>query len=373
MLGNSARFRLLVLICAFAVAPGFCDRAHAGEQAERDAIKKQVSALFQADDFAALDELARGYVAGERTQSGVWKLSLLESGLHEAMMHDARDTEYWAALEQRFAQWATQAPASAQAQLARARMYLTRAASFQRSGFGIKGSWGDYPPIVEQVQAARTHLEAHAELATVDPRWDEMMLEVARIQDWPYSQWSAQVDAALDRHPTYYSLYFNVLNSRSSRNPVAIEKIVRDAVARTQATDGTGLYVRLYWWIYSSSYQEQLFEKSYADWPTLRTAIDDVLKDYPNQWNINHFAKFACLAGDAEKALELGEQITEFDASAWRSRQEFDDCQSTARIEHWFRQFGGWWSIGSVGLLAIIGLIVLRRRRSERANQSIAA
>lgn len=368
MLGNSAMYRLLVLVCTFAVALGFGDRARAGEQAERDAIKKQVIDLFQSGDLAALDELARGYAAGERTDSGIWKLSVLESGVHEAMTHDPRDTEYWAALEQRLVQWAMQSPVSAQAQLARVRMYLTRAVGFQSTGFGVKGSWSDYPPVIEQVQAARTHLEAHPELATIDPRWDEMMLEVARVQNWPYSEWSAQVDAALDRHPTYYTLYFHALNHKSSRNPVAIETIVRDAVARTQATDGIGLYVRLYWWIYSSVHHEQLFEESDADWPTMRAAIDDVLKDYPNQWNINHFAKFACLADDAEKALELGALITEFDASVWRSRQEFDDCQSTAKIEHRFRQFGGWWTIGSIGVLAVVGLAVRRWRRSRRAN-----
>jgi len=355
---------LLALVCTLAIVLAFSDRARAGEQAERDAIEKRVSELFQANDLVALDAMARAYVAGERTSSGVWKLSNFEFAMHQAMIHDARDADYWAALKLRLLQWAAQSPESTQAQLVLARMYLARAASFQKNSFGVKGSWGDYPPIVEQVQAARAHLEAHPELAAVDPRWDEMMLEVARIQGWPYSEWSVVVDAALDRHPTYYALYFAALRAKSSRNPVAIETIARDAVASTEATDGNGLYVRLYWWIYSTLYEERLFEESSVHWPTMRLAIDDVLKKFPSQWNINYFAKFACLAGDAEKALELGDMITEFEATAWRDRQELDDCQSSASDEQSFRAFGGWWTISGLGVLAVVvGLVIILRRR----------
>ncbi len=41
----------------------------------------------------------------------------------------------------------------------------------------------------------------------------------------------------------------------------------------------------------------------------MRAGIEDVLAQYPNQWNIENFTFFACLANDAEMTKALLSQM----------------------------------------------------------------
>jgi hypothetical protein len=56
----------------------------------------------------------------------------------------------------------------------------------------------------------------------------------------------------------------------------------------------------------------------------MKKGIDDVLKRYPDQWNINNFALFACLAKDKKMAKELLDLIKEPPMlQVWKSESKY--------------------------------------------------
>lgn len=42
----------------------------------------------------------------------------------------------------------------------------------------------------------------------------------------------------------------------------------------------------------------------------METGFDDVVRAYPDYWNLNNYAKFACLADDKPKTKELTTRIS---------------------------------------------------------------
>ena len=89
----------------------------------------------------------------------------------------------------------------------------------------------------------------------------------------------------------------------------AIGAFANGAVELTRETEGMGMYSRVYWYASQGDYGSELFEESKVDWARMRLAIADVLARYPDQSNINNFARFACLAGDAEETRSLLSRI----------------------------------------------------------------
>jgi hypothetical protein len=59
----------------------------------------------------------------------------------------------------------------------------------------------------------------------------------------------------------------------------------------------------------------------------MKKGIDDVLARYPDAWNLNNFARFACLRGDKEKTAELIRRIgPEPMMQVWQARRNYERC-----------------------------------------------
>jgi hypothetical protein len=52
-------------------------------------------------------------------------------------------------------------------------------------------------------------------------------------------------------------------------------------------------------------YGVDFFQRTKADWPTLRGSFDALISTYPDAWNLNGYALFACIANDVERARML--------------------------------------------------------------------
>ncbi|WP_295948400.1 hypothetical protein [uncultured Xanthomonas sp.] len=88
-------------------------------------------------------------------------------------------------------------------------------------------------------------------------------------------------------------------------------------------------HARIYWYASQSIYDERLFTESLARWSTMRAGIDDVLKVYADEWNLQNFARFACLARDREKALELIERVRgPTYTEVWKGEENFQRCKA---------------------------------------------
>ena len=69
------------------------------------------------------------------------------------------------------------------------------------------------------------------------------------------------------------------------------------------------MYARIYWYASQAHFQNELFTKSFAAWPRMKEGFEDVIARYPDSWNLNNYAKFACLARDKETTREILKRI----------------------------------------------------------------
>ena len=102
------------------------------------------------------------------------------------------------------------------------------------------------------------------------------------------------------------------------------------ATAKTLQWEGVGMYARIYWYASQAQFDDDLFGKSMVDWPKMKAGFEDVISRYPDSWNINNYAKFACLAKDKNKTSELFKRIGDTVViQAW-TRPLLEQCRSYA-------------------------------------------
>ncbi len=69
------------------------------------------------------------------------------------------------------------------------------------------------------------------------------------------------------------------------------------------------MYVRMYWPLAGLGHGNRLFSETYVRWDEMKSRIEEILKKYPDQWNINNFAKFVCLAGDFKMTKKMMDRL----------------------------------------------------------------
>ena len=299
------------IIAALVLAIGVlaCLPAHASEMQDRAAIRAEVAAAFSGEDFARLDAMADEFRRSKsRTSSGLWHLTLFYAGLGDAFDSEGASDERWTAVEHRIEQWAKRRPDSPTAHVAYG-MALIGHAWFLRDDHAADAvppeAWASFRRYIGR---AHDYLLAHKAEASVDPRWYETMLIVARNQDWDARSFRHLLDEALRAEPGFYQTYFaalDYLRCKCRGDVTVVEALADDAVTATRQTEGTAMYARIYWYASQAQFGNDIFSDSLVAWPKMRASFDDIIKQYPDAWNTNNYARFACLAGDRDKARQL--------------------------------------------------------------------
>ena len=318
---------LLLLLSASLLLP-MQSRA-ATEMEERAAIRSSTRNAFLKEDFSQLEEVSLNYRSTKsRTPSGIWKLTVFHAGILEAIDERARAQEREAAfreLEGMTTRWAERHPNSPSARIAHSSVLISHAWAFRGEGYASTVKPEAWAPFRKYIAMARANLEDHKSIAAVDPRWYQVMLTVAKAQGWVRDEFDRLVDEALDREPLFYETYFRALEYLLPQwhgGTREIEDFARNAVQRTSKQEGQGMYARIYWFASQSEFRNRLFRDSKVAWPLMKSGFDDVIAGYPDAWNLNNYAKFACLAGDKLKARELLERTKlSIMSEAWQSRE----------------------------------------------------
>ena len=290
--------------------PGSAIAATELEQRARVSTATQ-SAFFQSD-YAKLEEASRAYrTEKSRTSSGLWNLTLFYAGIQEAIEAQTQGKEIepaFRALDETVATWVRQYPESPSAHIAYSMVLLEHAWAYRGGGYASTVRPEAWAPFMKHVELARENLEKHKQVAAVDPRWYETMLTVARAQNWERSQFDCLLDEALTREPLFYQTYFLALEYLLPKwhgTTEDIEAFAQDATRRTARYEGKGMYARIYWFASQTQFADNIFGGSLANWSRMRDGFDDVIARYPDAWNVNNYAKFACLAQDKAKTREL--------------------------------------------------------------------
>ncbi|MFC4158465.1 hypothetical protein [Chitinimonas lacunae] len=283
----------------------------------RRALSKEASNLFFKEEFEKLDALLNNHLAsGERSPSGIWKASPLYGNADNSLYFRGEDPDerewYWDNAREKIGRWTKKYPTSPNAHVYYAKTFVSQAWNIRGHNTADKVKEEDWKPFFENLEKARVYLLKHKSISDKNPDWFVTMLNVANFQQWPDKEYAKLLKEALDRHPLYHEIYFAAvrhLYPKWGGNPAAIEVFAQDAVRRTKDVEGYGMYARIYWVVWDEQYGYKVFKESYVDWPTWQHGIDDVLKKYPDQWNLVNFFKFSCFSGDKQKTQELRAKI----------------------------------------------------------------
>lgn len=237
--------------------------------------------------------------------------------------------EEWDRREKEVLGWAKARPDSTTARLAYAELLSSRAWSIRGGAYARDVPKDAWKPFREHLLRARRYLEAEKRIASRSPSYYAQRIVYAKgLGD--VDEAKAAFDEGMARFPGYYPMYFAMLDFLLPKwhgGPKEIERFARDATRRTQAAEGEGMYARIYWYAAQSDYEDDLFWTSFARWEQMRAGFEDVVSRYPDQWNIQNFAHFACQAEDAETLRGLFDRIMPpIIADAWKGSSSYETC-----------------------------------------------
>lgn len=308
------------------------ERADPDEMGARHEVFDAAKREFIAGDFESLDRQAHDYLVHKsRTPSGVWKLGFFYGGIDDVMTDaEAKGFNAMDAVLRKALDWQTKYPKSPSAGIVNSMMLLDFALTIRGTGTADTVKPDDWPTIDSLVERSRMGLLGCKQTCAVDPQWYRTMSTVALLQGWNRRRFDQLINEAFEKEPVYYDTYFaavHYLLPQWHGDLDQLDSFVRSVTERTSATEGAGMYTRIYWSASQSAFNDALFESSKASWPEMKEGFEDILKRYPSSWNANSYAKFACLAHDKTKAKELtarirGSVITD----AWPAPDSYDSC-----------------------------------------------
>lgn len=319
-----------ILIFPLLIAPVL---SLAGELEDRAEYARRFSTMFIDEKFAALDRLSDEYRTTEsRSASGLWMLTHFYAGITTVADTDIPDENYWANIEAKALRWAEASPNSPAPHNVYASFLIAHGWRFRGSGWAHKVRKEDWAPFYEKLAKAREYLLQNKRIASIDPKWYEEMMVIARAEQWDRRRFDELVNEAISRHPYFYQIYFAALDYLVPKwhgSKEEVEKFAKLSVEATKIREETGMYARVYWYASQTQFGNGLFTESSVVWDKMKKGIDAVLARYPDQWNINNFTRFACLAGDKNKARELIGRIEGAPlARAWSDDpQLFEKCK----------------------------------------------
>ena len=297
----------------------------ATELEQRAAIAASTLQSFLANDFDQLESVSRAYRTDRsRTASGLWNLSLFYAGIEEAIENQTKGQERDAsfdAIEEKTRKWVQDFPDSPTGHIAHSLALIHRAWTHRGNRYASNVSPEAWAQFKRYIAMARENLESFKAVASVDPKWYETMLLIARAENWDRGEFNALLNEALEREPLFYQTYFGALEYLLPKwhgNIQEIEDFAQDAAERTREREGLSIYARIYWYASQSQFKNDIFNNSLVEWSQMKLGFEDLIRRYPDAWNLNNYARFACLAGDKPKTMELWKRIeSTVVAEAW--------------------------------------------------------
>jgi len=215
--------------------------------------------------------------------------------------------------------WRQAYPNSTAAQLAEAFYFI----QFAYINWGMSQGPGKRPFHLEKLNEARVILDSMEEKHRADPEWWSARILVAGLEAIDRREYDKLVAQALQRHPGYLPIYFKASEyylAERGGSKALFDGFITKSVDMTRATWGDTLYARMHW----NLRRYDMFETGRADWPRMKHSFETLVQKYPDPWNLNNFAKFACIAGDAATAADLMTRIEgKVAVEAWDGEMAF--------------------------------------------------
>jgi hypothetical protein len=305
------------------------------EMAVRNQMWRATSDLFQGRNFELLDQTLTLLLQQKaRTPSGVWKLSVMDRSLTNEFDKCGADAACWDNIEVDITAWRDTQPNSVNAHLMYAKMLIMRGWSIRGGGYADSVNPANWQPFHDYIERARAYLSEHRSTIGDDPRWYQYMIDIAKVQKPEEEEFRPFLESALAKNPEFYEIYFAAVDYYSPKwggNAEKLESTIQAMLRHAPDDEVASLYARMYWYASQIQYMGGLFADSSVNWPAMKRGFEDIVADYPDLWNLNHFLKFSCQQGDREKARVLSEKVGEHQVSeAWDTDSDFEKCRMWA-------------------------------------------
>lgn len=313
--------------------------AHASEVQDLAALAAEFRTAFERGTFVELDErYSRALARKERLASGT---SVAVRMLKGAYAIEGKEIQkrigidaYYKPIEDKARSWMAKSPQSVAAALTLSGAYYSHGWAYRGTGLANSVSEENFARFASYTKLAQEPLLTREDLGKTDPNWHIQMLAVGQDNGWSSEQYFAFAQAALDAFPDNYDVYFAVAGRLLPQWGGSLEQLsafAEYAAERTKATEGRSMYARIYWAYYPSLGGAEMLRRGELDWPKLREGFEDVVKRYPDPWNLNIFARTACDASDKGTAKRMLDLIGDgVEPKAWTNHGAYLRCKNLA-------------------------------------------
>lgn len=279
------------------------------------AVGKDAEEKLLNRDFAGLEVLAKAYRnPSVVTTEGLPKLSAFYSWMSDPAPpcgHDIPE-QTWLDRQNLIDEWNEAVPGSAAASIAAADFQISYAWHARGNGYANEVTDEGWRLFAERTAKARSLLEQPAVMADRSPARYGLMMQIALMQSWKPKDYDKLYAEAAGKYPLYYDIYFQRKTYYSPQwngTEGDFDKVVADAVKRTHKHIGQAMYARLH----SSNSDLNQFTDGRTDWKRMKKGFQDLIAAYPDSWNRNNYAMFACRANDwatfKEQAALFGDDV----------------------------------------------------------------
>lgn len=312
---------------------GVVEASTTDELQERQAIFDRVKRAIETKDFATLNAMESEFrTRRSLTPSGTWKLSSYYAGLRAYLNKGKVNGRCVYRAESFLGAWADLAPDAPGAYIVEAMLLLDNAWCHRGGGYARTVRESAWVPYEAGVAAAYQALEEHRAVASVDPEFYSVMAEIYIAQGQDESSFANLLEEATDKEPYYYNTYFKAFRyylPQWNGSFEEVEKFARSAADQTSSKSDMGTYARVFWYVAECDCDTSFRS---MHWPTMKKAMQDVVEQYPNDWNAANFARISCRKADAAEAAKYFAMLKKDDGVAWTDKFEWHQCQKYAKF-----------------------------------------
>ncbi|MFN9473474.1 hypothetical protein [Acidovorax sp.] len=330
---------ILVINCSL------INSTHANEVIDRERIRSFFAENFENGDFSALEQwYTKALKEKTRMESGNFQASILVRSIEfksdkkcDVSKCPKVDEKFWLAQEKKAKEWLVRYPKSTLAAIALARIYSKQAWIYRGTGYANTVAKEDWKMFHGLMHRAVEVLNEQQVEGRKDPHWWASLLAATFYGSVDPAGYQQLTNNAINAFPDNTEIYITIaytLLPQWGGSHSSIAALASEAVNKTKATDGEAFYARIYWGLVDSLGRPG-FLKPGVDWPRIRSGFDDMLQRYPGDWNLNAYARLACLeAHDKKTTARLMRRIGENPLGTfWQDRITFKRCQQWALEE----------------------------------------
>jgi hypothetical protein len=323
----------LLSLASACAARGAVEARTTDELAERVAIFDQVKAAVERKDYRALNAMAAEFRERRaRTPSGTWKLAYFYYGVIGHLPAENPGAECLRIADSVFDDWVRVDPKAPAPYIAQAWATSTLGGCLRGGASAYATPRENFEAMAREVAKARGILEAHREVASIDPQFYAEMIRIYRMSGTDDATVRALLDEAVSREPYYQGTYFTAAEYYQPQwhgGPGDLDRLGRFAADHMAGDDGKGGYARVFW----SLDECGCMDMAQVDWPLMKEAMHDIMEAYPTDWNAANFARFSCKFGDTAAAAEFFGMMKGDVGADWGHAEAYRRCRQMVAFD----------------------------------------